>query len=52
MVIDPASVNKKVDMLSKRVDYLEDQLSKIYVLLKNIDKDLVFFRDDKEVRNG
>lgn len=52
MIVDAATVSKKVDVLSKRVDYLEDQLSKIYLLLKGINKDLMFWRDDEKTHQG
>lgn len=51
-VVDPAAVAKEVEVLTKRVEYLEDQLAKIYTLLKWIDHDLVFWRDDEKENQG
>lgn len=51
-MIDAAAVNKEVETLKKRVEYLEDQLAKIYLLLKGIDKDLMFWREDEKTHQG
>lgn len=51
-VIDAAAVNKKVESLEERIEYLELQLAKAFLLLEG--HDLVFWREDnrKEVKNG
>lgn len=52
MVVDPATVAKDVDELKKRVEYLEDQLAKVYILLQGIHKDLIFWREDEKTYQG